>query len=215
MKFLIILMASCCVLVTSVRSQNKKEVGNLVMENIPDIPDSLRERMNQYQNSRGASPSSWSPSGEAMLMNTRFAQTSQIHMIRTAGGARKQITFFKEPVGAGSYCPNPKWNGFTFTKDVGGNEFRQLFWFDFGTGKYELISDGGRTQNSNVMWSYKGDRFIYVSTRRNKKDYDLYLGSMVDPKNVKPILEKEGSWSPLDWTDDETKVIFLIYIFLN
>jgi dipeptidyl aminopeptidase/acylaminoacyl peptidase len=187
--------------------QDKKEIGNLVTENIPDIPAELRERMNQYQNARGASPGSWKPDGNGMLMSTRFGETSQIHLITFAGGARKQITFFKEPVGGGSFCPNPAYNGFTFTKDIGGNEFRQLFWFDLNTGKYEMISDGGRTQNTNVLWSESGNRFIYVSTRRTQKDYDLYIADMKNPKDAKPILEKGGSWSMVDWTPDEKKVI--------
>jgi dipeptidyl aminopeptidase/acylaminoacyl peptidase len=188
-------------------SQDKKEIGNLVTENIPDIPAELKERMNQYQNARGASPSTWSPDGKGMLMTTRFGETSQIHFISMPGGARRQLTFFEEPVSAGSFCPNPAYNGFTFTKDIGGNEFRQLYWFDMATGKFEMISDGGRTQNSNVLWSESGTRFIYVSTRRTKKDYDLYISDIRNPKEAKPILEKGGSWAMVDWTMDEKKVI--------
>jgi Tol biopolymer transport system component len=195
--------------------QDKKEIGNLVTENIPEIPDELRERMNQYQNARGASPSSWKPDGTGMLMSTRFGETSQIHLINMAGGARKQLTFFKEPVGGGSLCPNPAYNGFTFTKDIGGNEFRQLYWFDLNSGKYEMISDGGRTQNSNVLWSESGTRFIYTSTRRTKKDYDLFISDIKNPKVAKPILEKTGSWSMSDWSVDEKKVIVSNSISVN
>src|SRR5690606_34508971 len=86
-----------------VAQQGRTEVGNLVMENIPPIPAELRERMNQYQQVRGASPSTWSPTGDAMLITTRFAETNQIHLISKPGGARKQITFFNEPVGGGSF----------------------------------------------------------------------------------------------------------------
>ena len=195
--------------------QEKKELGNLVTENIPEIPEELEERMNQYQNARGASPGTWRPDGKGMLMSTRFGETSQIHMINTPLGVRRQLTFFKEPVSGGTICPNPKYNGFTFTKDQGGNEFRQLFWFDLATGKYEMLSDGGRTQNSNVMWSESGERFIYVSTRRTKKDYDLYLSEMTNPKSARPILEKGGSWSMLDWSADEKKVIVSHNISVN
>src|SRR5690606_35045334 len=113
------------------------EIGNLVMENIPPIPAELRERMNQYQQVRGASPSTWSPTGDAMLITTRFAETNQIHLVSKPGGARKQVTFFNEPVGGGSFCPKPKYYGFMFTKVVGGNEFRQLYWFDLKTGSWE------------------------------------------------------------------------------
>ncbi|MBN1182115.1 MAG: prolyl oligopeptidase family serine peptidase [Bacteroidales bacterium] len=215
-KYILISTIVICTFVTyQSAGQTRKEIGNLIIENIPDIPDELRERLNQYQNTRGASSSSWSPNGNAMLMNTRFAETSQIHIITTPGGAREQLTFFKEPVGGGNFCPNPTYNGFMFTKDIGGNEFRQLHWFDLSTGKYEMISDGGKTQNSNVIWSEDGTQFIYTSTRRNRKDYDLFLGNMKDIKNVKPILEHEGLWYAVDWSKDSKKVIVGNYISAN
>jgi dipeptidyl aminopeptidase/acylaminoacyl peptidase len=212
---LLIAFVACIFLPFNSAGQTKKEIGNLVIENIPDIPDELRERLNQYQNTRGASPSGWSPNGDAMLMSTRFGETSQIHLISMPGGARRQLTFFKEPVSGGYFCPNPVYNGFMFRKDIGGNEFSQLHWFDLSNGKYEMISDGGRTQNSNVLWSEDGTRFIYTSTRRNMKDYDLYLGNMNDMKNVKSILEREGNWSPMDWSRDGKKVIVINYISAN
>jgi len=212
-KYILLSAIVACIFATyNSAGQSKKEIGNLVIENIPDIPDDLRDRLNQYQNTRGASPSDWSPNGDAMLMSTRFGETSQIHLITMPGGARKQITFFKEPVYGGNFCPNPAYNGFMFTKDRGGNEFTQLNWFDLSNGKYEMISDGGRTQNSNVLWSEDGTMFIYTSTRRNAKDYDLYLGNMKDMKNVNSILEREGSWSPIDWSMDGEKVIVANYI---
>lgn len=195
--------------------QNKRELGNLVMENIPQIPEDLKERLNQYQNARGASPSTWSPSGDEMLMSTRFGETPQIHLISKPGGARKQITFFREPVGGGNFCPDSSWYGFMFTKDIGGNEFRQLYWFDLQNGKYEMISDGGRTQNSNVMWSEDGNQFIYTSTRRNQKDYDLFLGNMEDMKNVRSIIERGGLWSPEDWSKDAKKILVTNRISIN
>ena len=135
----LVVIFTCILMTTESAGQTKREIGNLVIENIPDISDELRERLNQYQNTRGASPSSWSPDGEAMLMSTRFAETSQIHLIKNPGGARRQLTFFREPVGSASFCPNPLYNGFMFTKDIGGNEYQQLHWFDLSTGKYEMI----------------------------------------------------------------------------
>lgn len=200
----------------SLPGQNvKKEIGNLVIENIPEIPEVLKERMNQYQNARSASPQGWRADGKGMLMSTRFGETSQLHFIERPGGARKQLTFFREPVGGASFSPNPAYNGFMFTKDVGGNEFRQLYWFDLSTGNFEMLSDGGRTQNSGVMWDETGNSYIYVSTRRNKKDYDLYLSSMNNPKEAKLILDKGGSWSPVDWSMDGKKVLAANYISAN
>ena len=120
----------------------KTEHGNLVMENIPEIPASLIERTNQYQNIRSASLINYAPDGKSMLMTTRFADSPQLHIISKPGGARKQITFFKEPVGSATFFPEQ--NKFVFSKDSAGNEFAQLFAFDLNTGNYQMISDGGR-----------------------------------------------------------------------
>jgi dipeptidyl aminopeptidase/acylaminoacyl peptidase len=193
----------------------KKEIGNLLMEGIPEIPASVMERMNQYQNTRSANFNSWSPDGKSILISTRFAETSQLHIVDHPGGARKQMTFFKEPVAGASYCPDPAFKGFMFSKDIGGNEFSQLFWFDIATGKYSMISDGGRSQNSLSAWSNKGDRFIVVSTRRNGKDYDLYLSDMKNPKEATLVLQREGSWSALDWSPDDKKILVGNYISAN
>jgi len=206
----------CCIIITTSFCQtDKKEIGNLVAEGIPEIPQALMERMNQYQNVRSASLSSWNPDGSGMLISTRFAETPQLHFIDHPGGARRQITFFKEPITSGSYCPDINYKGFMFTKDLGGNEFAQLFWFDTNTGKYEMISDGGRSQNSLPTWSNKGNQFLMVSTRRNSKDYDLYLADMKSPKDAKLILQQGGSWAPIDWAPDDKHVLVLNYISAN
>jgi dipeptidyl aminopeptidase/acylaminoacyl peptidase len=186
---------------------SKKEIGNLVIEGIPEIAPSIKERMNQYQNTRSASFSSWAPDGKSMIISTRFGETAQLHLLQNPGGARKQITFFKEPIPGGTFCPLEEKNGFMFTKDMGGNEFSQLFWFDINTGNHELISDGGRTQNSLPRWSSSGKEFITVSTKRNGKDYDLYLCQTTNPKDYKLILQEGGSWSVMDWSPDDKQLL--------
>ena len=49
-----------------------------------------------------------------------------------------------------------------------GNEFNQLFRLDLADGTITLLTDGGRSQNGGVVWSNKGDRIAYGSTRRNR-----------------------------------------------
>jgi dipeptidyl aminopeptidase/acylaminoacyl peptidase len=196
-------------------AQEKKESGSLVLENIPEIPTSLVERMNQYQSTRWAALSSWNPNGKGILMLTRFAETAQLHIVDFPGGDRRQITFMKEPIGGGTYCPDTTYRGFMFTRDTGGNEFSQLYWFDLNTGRSDRISDGGRSQNSLPNWSNKGDRFTTVSTRRNGKDYDIYLCSMKNPGDAKLILQQGGSWSAQDWSPDDKRVVVQNYISAN
>ena len=49
-----------------------------------------------------------------------------------------------------------------FGKDVGGNEFDQLYRYDVADGRITLLTDGGRSQNSGGVWSTKGDRLAYT-----------------------------------------------------
>jgi len=188
---------------------SKKELGNLVMENIPDIPENIKDRLNQYQNGRSAFPAEWLAYGKGKLMITRFAETNQVHFIKEPGGARKQLTFFPEQISGVSVCPGKKHNAFIFTKDIGGNEFYQFYWFDLRTGKYELITDAGKSQNSFSLWSTTGNKFIYTSTKRNGKDYDVYVASIENPNATKMIVSKGGNWIPLDWSVDERYLILL------
>ncbi|MGB3852267.1 MAG: hypothetical protein WA958_20050, partial [Tunicatimonas sp.] len=141
----------------------QREQGNLVIENIPEIPDSLAQRLSQYQNVRSASVADWHPDGDQLLISTRFGETTQLHRVSQPMGMRQQITFFDEPVGDGSYCPGADYSGFLFTKDEGGNEFAQLFWYDSETGRTRMLSDG-ESRNSNGTWSNQGDRFVFSST---------------------------------------------------
>ncbi|MQY62794.1 MAG: hypothetical protein GH143_00550, partial [Calditrichaeota bacterium] len=58
------------------------------------------------------------------------------------GGARRQLTFFKEPVRSAAVRPAGQKSGLLFTKDVGGSEFYQIFYFDLATGHHTLLTDG-------------------------------------------------------------------------
>ena len=91
--------------------------GNLVMENVPAIPQSTKEKTRQYSNIRSASFRSWSLDGKSMIMATGFGETTQLHRVDRPLGQRSQITFFNEPVRGGYYSKNQKNNGFLFSKD--------------------------------------------------------------------------------------------------
>src|SRR6266480_2862441 len=92
---------------------------NLIVEGIGPVPASLAERVGRYTEFRGAVPLSWHPTRREMLISTRFADTPQIHLVKMPGGARTQLTFFKEPARGGLLRPKVG-DCFVFSKDVGG-----------------------------------------------------------------------------------------------
>ena len=184
------------------------ERGNLVLENMPEIPAEIFDRLEQYQNTRGAGLTSWLHDG-GILIATRFGETSQVHRVRQPMGARTQLTFFQEPVSSASVSPDPGTDGFVYLRDIGGDEFFQLFWFDFASGASRLLTDGG-SRNSWPAWSNRGDRFAYSSTRRDGRNNDIYIASpMEDYTAHEMVLEGSGFWAAMDWSPDDTELLVI------
>ena len=187
---------------------------NLVTEGIPKIPTSLAEPVERYNNYRGASLESWDPVKREMLISTRFADTSQVHLVKMPGGARTQLTFYADRV-AGAQYPPTKDDLFVFSKDVGGGEFFQIYRYDVATGDATLLTDG-KSRNTDPMWSYTGDKIAYGSTRRTGNDVDFYIVNPPDPKSDHLLTQLPGGgWSPLDWSPDGQKILALEEISAN
>lgn len=144
----------------------------LVADGLPEIPGELVDDVRRYTEARPASLVDWHPTERTMLIRTRFANTAQLHRVDTPMGARTQVTFFDEPAGAASY--DPRSGAFiVVARDIGGNEFSQLYRFSLADGRVTLLTDGGRSQNGGVSWSTPGDRIAYGSTRRNGTDREI------------------------------------------
>lgn len=183
---------------------------NLVVEGIPPIPSALAETVERYTQFRYASLLSWHPTRREMLISTRFGEVPQVHWVKTPLGSRQQITFFPEPVAGASFQPT-QGDYFVFSKDIGGNEFSQNYRYDIASGNIALLTDG-KSRNSGGVWSNKGDRRVYTSTRRNGKDADFYV---VDPQNPEERLLSQvesGGWGAADWSPDDQKILVQEYI---
>ena len=104
---------------------------------------------------------------------------------------------------------------FIFTKSAGGNEFNQNYRYDFATGDITLLTDG-KSRNSEPVWSSKGERVAYTSTRRNGADTDIYMQAPNDPKSDKLLAEvKGGGWQVLDWSPDDKQLLVQEYVSIN
>lgn len=167
--------------------------GNRTSENVPAVPAELLERLNRYQNTRGANFAGWTQDG-CLLISTRFAETSQAHRVCAPLGMREQLTFYPEPVNALTVAPGAA-DGFVFGKDVGGNEFWQLHWFDLATRQTRLLTDG-KSRNQSPLFSHDGKQLAYSSTRRNGKDTDVWVGGFPDGQ-ARAVVTEGGQWLSL------------------
>ena len=190
----------------------KREIGNLLLENIPDIPETISERLNQYQSTREAAVIDWFNEGDGLLVSTRFGETAQLHFVGNAGGTRRQLTFFKEPVF--NAAMRPRANGFFFSKDLGGNENYQLYYYDLDTSSYERLTDG-QARYGNALWSRDGSKLIYNSTKGNQQDHDLYILDFENGQEEKLILAQGGYWYPIDWAPGGHYVTVIQYLSIS
>lgn len=190
------------------------EKGSLILEGVPEIPEEVTDRLMQYQNTRSASVLDWDTRGEGLFVSTRFAETAQVHRVDRPGGMRRQMTFFPEPVRDASICPDPQQYGFLFAMDEGGGEFYQFYWFDLENNNWRRLTDG-KSRNGGAVWSTRGDRFAYYSTRRNGKDWDLYVQSIDPEAEAVRVLEVTGTWAVEDWSRDDQTLLVGRYVSAN
>lgn len=213
--FAAIVLISVAVLVPTAQVRPIAPPETLVAQGIPPITASLADDVRRYTESRSAQLADWHPTRREILIATRFGNTPQIHHVKVPGGSRTQLTFFTEPVGTARYDPQ-QGRYFVFARDTGGNEFAQLYRFELASGAITRLTDGGRSQNGGVVWSRKGDRIAYASTRRNGADRDVYVMNPADSKGDRLVLQVSGGgWGPLDWSPDDSKLLVGEFISVN
>ena len=187
---------------------------NLVVRDVPSPPLSLIDKVEKYTEFRNAHIGSWHPSKREMLIETRFADVVQVHHLSRPGGERKQLTFFKDTASGGSFQPT-EGKYFVFDKDKGGDEFFQKYSYDVATKDVVLLTDG-KSRNTGGVWSTKGDRYAYGSTRRNGADVDVWVMNPRDPSSNKLVVELQGGgWDAQDWSPDDKQMLLLEQISVN
>jgi dipeptidyl aminopeptidase/acylaminoacyl peptidase len=191
----------------------RREVGNLVMENIPEIPGALKDRLNQYENVRSASALGWLPGEQGLVISTRFGEASQLHTVRGPLQYRKQITFFDEPVGAADVSPiTPH---ILFLKDKGGNENSQIYLLDLESGRSKMLTDG-ESRNEAALWDHQGRLMAFASTKRNGRDTDVYIQDLSQQNSEAQLVVQEGgSWSPMEFSYDGNFLLVSRTISIN
>ncbi|MDX2418543.1 MAG: prolyl oligopeptidase family serine peptidase [Xanthomonadales bacterium] len=205
---LLVLSATASADITTTQTNN----GNLVMQDIPEIPASVVASLNRYQNVRSAGFLDWTEDGKGVFISTRFGDVSQVHHVSHPGGARQQITFFDEPVGG--LQRQPGGSKMIFTMDAGGSEFSQIFLLDPGSTDDAIMLTDGESRNGSVVWDRMGEKIAYRSTRRNGASNDVWMMDVSNPETADIVLTSpDGThWSASDFSEDNHKLLILNYV---
>jgi len=189
----------------------RRERGNLVLDNIPAPDPAVSERLALYLQSRQASLLDWLPDG-SLLIGTRFGDTEQVHRVAAPGHAREQLTFYSEPVAVARAAPAG--GGFVFLKDQGGNENSQLY-YRAADGAVRRLTQGNFT-HGNPVWSHDGKRVAFYGNDRDGVAYDVYIADVTSGAAPQLIVGgKQDTWYPLDWSPDDAKLLVWRYVSIS
>lgn len=176
-----------------------RDEGPLHFEDVPELDTAIVDRLQRYAELRSAGFRGFVDGG-GVLISTRFGDTSQVHRVAQPGGARRQLTFDREPIASVQAHPNDP-HQLLLRQDIGGNEAYQIVAFDTRTSRSTLLTDG-TSRHGGALWSddpAQPHAFLFTSTARNQKDYDILLGDTRKPGKGTPLFEGEGYHYVADW----------------
>jgi dipeptidyl aminopeptidase/acylaminoacyl peptidase len=184
-----------------------KAADPLLLDGTPEVPAELAQRLDQYLNVRAASLLDIDDRGTALLVSTRFAETSQIHRVDVPGGARRQLTFLDEPARGARFSRDG--TSVLYRSDRGGNEQYQLFALDLKSGHSKALSEqGGRV--AAFVQAKKGTHAYYASNIRNGVDFDVWSVDLASGESRK-VADGSGYTFPIDVSEDGKKLLLRRY----
>lgn len=185
----------------------------VVIEGAPAFDAQIQETLRRYTNVRLAMLEGLTDDGKGALITTRFGDTAQLHYVASPMGARQQLTFEEEPIADARVVPRTS-DTFIYVKDVGGAENYQLYRFDRKLGKATLLTDG-KSRTEAVVIARDGKQVAYASNRRNGRDMDIYVSDGVSAASSALVLEREGTWVPMDVSPDGKALLVAHDISIN
>lgn len=201
-------LAAFAVTASAQTAPQRVERGALRLENVPETPPDVPERLRQYVNTRSAGFADWLPGG-AVLIYTRFGDTVQLHRVDRPMGARTQLTFYEERIAGAAVKPGT--SEILFTRDVGGDENFAGHMLDPATGRARQLTEAN-TRNQGFIWSDDGEQIAWAYVPGAEPNYDIYVG---DPNNVharRRVFDGEGAVFPADFSADGARLLLQRYI---
>lgn len=179
-----------------------RQVGSARLENVPEIPQDIRDAVQRYQNYREARFQDWLPDG-SMLITTRFGSTMQVHHVPSPGAARRQLTYYGEPVGGAKTVPGQ--SRFVLTRDTGGDEWFQLFVRDLDGVGQPLTEPV--TRNQSPVFAKDGSLLVWSRAIKGSADYAIMAADPTDPKSRRMLWQGTGAVGPQDISADKATVL--------
>lgn len=221
------LLAACASAPTSAPTAVVAPNANLVVQNIPPVPQSLADAIGRYNDFRGHTFADWHPTQREMLVSHRKAgaNTAQIFRVTSPLAEGEQLTDGADPVTRATYEPRTG-QYIVFERATGGNEVGQLYRLALNEpGAQPVLLSNPDERNAINSWLRKSGQLIYSSVpidrtaqggTRSKIMTTLWLMDPLQPAARRKLAELEGGgWTAGRASPDEKTVALTRYLSAN
>ena len=153
----------------------------------------------RFLNVRSASRPSFSPDGRSVGFLTDITGVPQLWSVPVEGGWPQQLTFYTERLQMASYSPTG--NRILFGMDVGGDERQQLYLLSNDGEVVTPLTADAETIHTFGAWSPDGDSIAFVSNRRDRAFFDVYIRDLSSHEN-RLVYQQDGTNAVADWSPD-------------
>ncbi|MCE4555141.1 S9 family peptidase [Roseateles cellulosilyticus] len=201
--------------------------ANLVVQDIPPVPQRLADAVSRYNDFRGHAFVDWHPAQREMLVSHRKAGANTVQLFRVTAplAEPQQLTDSADPVTRATYEPR---NGryVVFERATGGNEVGQLYRLPLTEpGAQPVLLTHPNERNAMNTWLRKSGQLIYSAVpidrtaqggTRAKVTTTLWLIDPERPEGRRKLVELDGGgWSAGHASHDERLVTLTRYLSAN
>jgi len=197
----------------------------LLAQGIPEIPQSLADKVTAYNDFRGHAFVDWHPRQREMLVSHRKAgaNTAQLYRLTSPQGELEQLTDGADPVGEASYEPR-QGRYIVFERSSGGSEVAQLYRLD-GKGAAPVLLTNPDERHNMSAWLHRSAQLVFTSLpldrtaqggTRAQVTTDIWLMDPEKPEGKRRLAQLEGGgWSVRSVSRDDRQLALTRYISAN
>ena len=149
----------------------------------------------RYLMAAGVLEAKISPDGKSVAYSSRVTGEPQLWIVGAGGGASTQLTFGS---GISTFYWAPDSRNIVVARDADGNERNGYYLLSIDGTQERVLLPQSEAFRQFGMFSNDGNHFLYSSTERNGRDFDIY---MADLEGGQPRLIYEGAFGffPVSW----------------
>jgi dipeptidyl aminopeptidase/acylaminoacyl peptidase len=199
--------------------------GNLVVQGIPPVPQSLVQQVAKYTDFRGHTLVDWHPTRRELLVAHRKAggDTAQLFRVAQPMAEPEQLTDFADPVTSARYEPR-EGRYIVFERSAGGSEADQIYRLDLDTRQVALLTEPSE-RHGIEEWLHLSSQLLISSLpldrtaqngTRTSVTQTLTLLDPANPTARRRLAELPGGgWSVGGVSWDDKQVVLNRFISAN